>query len=106
MDDILYQRTVSMLEADLGDELVALDATGGNCFGFNSVATSIWRHLASPRSFDEIEQALLAEYEVDRGRCRPELQELLDDFVDKGLVQKIDRSAAGYTNAPDRRPGD
>lgn len=106
MDDILYQRTVSMLEADLGDELVALDATGGNCFGFNSVATSIWRHLASPRSFDEIEQALLAEYDVDRGRCRAELRELLDDFVDKGLVQKVAKSASGGTDFEDNRlPG-
>lgn len=105
MDEIVYQRSVSLLEADLGDELMALDATGGNCFGFNSVATSIWRHLASPKSFDEIEQALLAEYDVDRARCRAELGELLDDFVEKGLLRKVGRSVGG-TDFPDRPVGD
>ena len=91
MDEIVYQRTESLLEADLGDELVALDATGGNCFGFNSVATSIWRHLATPKSLPEIEEALLAEYDVDRGRCKEEICELIDDFLNKGLVQPVAR---------------
>ena len=87
MDKILYQRTVSLLEAELGDELVALDATEGNCFGFNSVATSVWRQLVSPKSFSELQGALLAEYEVGTEHCAEELQGLLNDLVEKGLVR-------------------
>jgi len=33
-----YERATQLLEADLGDELVALDTEGGNCFGFNPAA--------------------------------------------------------------------
>ena len=105
MDAILYQRAVNLLEADLGGELVALDAAGGNCFGFNAVATAVWRDLLSPKSFDEIEEALLAQYDVDRDQCRTELLVLLDDLVEKGLVRKIARSAAESINVPHRRPG-
>ena len=81
-----YRRAVELLEADLNDELVALDPAEGNCFGFNSVATSVWRHLQQPKSFDELRDALLAEYEIDSERCALELRELLDDLAAKGLV--------------------
>lgn len=89
MSETVYERTTHLLEADLGDELIALDAEGGNCFGFNSVATDVWRHLAIPKSFNDIKEALLAEYDVDSLQCRAELRKLLDDLVDKGLVRKV-----------------
>lgn len=88
MGDVTYQRATELLEADLGDELVALDQAQGQCFGFNGVATSVWRLLASPRSAGEIEKSLMAEYDVEQARCRAELGDLLDDLVAKGLVRK------------------
>ncbi len=91
MRDIVYGRNIQLLEAELGDELMALDAEGGNCFGFNNVAAGVWRHLESPKSFDEIRDALLAQYDVDRERCSAELRELLGDLVEKGLVREIAR---------------
>lgn len=89
MSKIRYERATELLEADVGDELMALDVEGGTCFGFNSVATCIWRHLEGPKSFDELNHALLADYEVDSDRCAAELRELLDDLIDKGLVRKV-----------------
>jgi hypothetical protein len=89
MTDLIYERAASLLEADLGDELMALDVEGGTCFGFNPVATGVWRHLTSPKSFDELKEALLAEYDVSSEQCSQELRELLDDLVEKGLVRKV-----------------
>jgi hypothetical protein len=86
VSDLLYKRRVDLMEADLGDELVALEPNAGDCFGFNSVATSVWRQLAEPRRFDELRDALLAEYEVEPEQCALELQELLDDLSKKGLI--------------------
>ena len=82
----VYRRAVDLMEASLGDELVALDARAGQCFGFNDVATSIWRQLEQPKRFDQLRDALLADYEVEPDRCSVELAELLDDLVSKGLV--------------------
>jgi hypothetical protein len=89
MTDVLYERAASLLEADLGDELMALDVDGGTCFGFNPVATGVWRHLTSPKSFDELKEALLAEYDVSSEQCSQELRELLDDLVEKGLIRTV-----------------
>lgn len=86
MDDISYRRATELMEANLGDELVALDPSKGNCFGFNGVATSVWRRLAEPTTFDQLRDALLDEYDVTRDECTPELHALLEDLVAKGLV--------------------
>ena len=71
-----YQRAKNLMEADVGDEIVALDVDGGTCFGFNDVASSVWRKLAEPMRFEMLRDELLAEYDVPRisarrsyGRC-------------------------------------
>lgn len=74
------------MEANLGDELVALDPAKGNCFGFNGVATWVWHRLEQPASFDQLRDGLLNEYEVSDEQCTNELKVLLDDLVDRGLI--------------------
>lgn len=88
-DDTTYRRTAEVLEAEIGDELVALDVKAGDCFGFNEVAKSVWRSLADPKSFAQLRNVLLAEYDVDVVQCTKELKELLDDLRAKGLISKI-----------------
>lgn len=80
------------MEAEIGDELVALAPAEGECFGFNDVATAIWRSLESPKSFEQLRDELLDSYEVSREQCTSELRELLDDMIGKGLV-KVSGSA-------------
>ena len=96
MDDAIYERAMDLLEADLQGEMVALDPNGGQCFGFNEVATSVWRLLESPRSLAELTVALGEEYEIDEQRCRAELAELLDDLCGRGLI----RARASIVSAP------
>jgi len=74
------------MEAHLGDELVALDPNAGECFGFNNVATSVWRELEQPKSFEQLRDALLEEYEVAPEQCASELRELLDSLTARGLL--------------------
>ena len=82
----VYKRSVDLMEAELGDELVALEPNAGTCFGFNSVATSVWRLLDQPKTFEQLQQALLEEYEVDSAECSQELERLLGDMSSKGIV--------------------
>ena len=84
-----YVRAKELLEAELGDDLVALDVDGGDCFGFNSVAADIWSLLDQPRNFNALQQALMDQYDVDPGECSAELQNCLADLVNQGLVRTI-----------------
>ena len=91
-----YARAAELMEAELDDEIVALDVTRGTCFGFNSVASSVWRALAEPQDFDALRDQLLEEYDVNRELCEAELAELLGSLTAKGLVRTVpDRSAQG-----------
>ena len=85
----VYKRSVDLMEAELGDELVALDPRAGTCFGFNSVATSVWRLLEQPKTFEQLQQSLLDEYEVDPAECSQELQRLLGDMSSRGIVAPV-----------------
>ena len=84
----MYERTTRLLEAELGDELMTLDADAGQCFGFNSVAASVWRRLAEPIGFGQLRNALLDEYDVNPERCTEELRELMQVLIDHGLVRE------------------
>jgi len=100
MTEPLYERTTQLLEANLGDELVALDAEGGHCFGFNSVATFVWRQLASPKTLAELGERLVAEYDVSTEQCTGELQELLDTLIEKRLIRLRVGAGQPPTNIP------
>lgn len=88
MAETTYRRAAELMEAELGDEIVALDAAVGQCFGFNSVAASVWRQLEQPKSFEQLRDALIDEYDVEREQCERELEELLNDLCGKGLVTR------------------
>lgn len=85
----VYRRAVELMEADLGEELVALDPERGSCFGFNEIAADVWRRLAQPASFEDLRDGLLADYEVSEQQCSEELDTLLNDMVGRGLIQII-----------------
>jgi hypothetical protein len=86
MSHALYRRASETQHVDIGEELVALDIRTGSCFGFNSVAAAVWHNLETPKSFEELRDILLNEYEVTAEQCSSELQALLDDLIDKGLL--------------------
>ena len=88
MNQPLYTRATDLLAADVGDELVALDVDAGHCYGFSSVAASVWRRLEQPCSFEELKQGLLDEFEVSEDECASDLKALLDDLVGKGLLRR------------------
>lgn len=91
MPDRVYKRSIEILEAAIGCELVTLDVKTGDCFGFNEVAASIWTALAAPRTFEELQAALTAEYDIGAEECSRELDALLNDLIEKGLVETEER---------------
>lgn len=63
-----------------------LHSQTGECFGFNEVAAAIWHRLETPKSFTELRDTLLSEFEVGAQQCSTELRALLDELVDRGFV--------------------
>lgn len=89
MTSLLYKRAAEVIETEVGNEVVALDLQSGTCFALNEIAASVWRSLSEPRNFEDLRDGLLDAYEVPVEQCTIDLEELLDDLAEKGLVQKI-----------------
>ena len=54
MQDQVYSRAAPLLEAEVDEEIVALDREQGQVFGFNLVASDVWRLLEQPRTIGEL----------------------------------------------------
>ena len=72
--------------ADLEAELVILNLNAGVYYGLDLIGTRIWNLAKEGRNVGQIEQAILAEYDVEPDRCRRDLYRLLEKLADAGLV--------------------
>src|SRR4051794_28979280 len=88
MADPIYRRAGSVMEAEIGGELVTLDPNADDCFAFTPVARTVWRSLEQPKSFVQLRDELLAEYDVGSEQCAAELRQLLDELIRQGLIEK------------------
>jgi hypothetical protein len=86
---MIYKRSAELLEADINDELVALEPNQGACFGFNAVARDVWRKLEQPLSFDQLRGELLAEYDVSEQECTEDLRNVLSDMRRLNLIEEV-----------------
>ena len=70
----------------LGDEAVILNLSTGIYFGLETVGTRMWQLIAEHGSTEKVGEALLAEYEVEEGQLRQDLDLLIQQLRDKGLL--------------------
>lgn len=75
------------LSTTIDGETVILHLDVGKYYGLNEVGTFVWDLLQEPRSVDELCREVVDAYEVDRDRCRPDVEDLLVDLVEKDLVR-------------------
>jgi hypothetical protein len=87
---MIVEKTESSLATTIDGEAVVLETESGVYFGLNEVATYIWERLDEPRSVAALREAILSEYDVTPERCARDLQRILTEFSDRGLVELRD----------------
>ena len=75
------------VSCDLEGEAAVLNLKTGVYYGLDDVGASVWRMLNEPRRVDELVDALLGEYEVDREECERDVIALLGELAVRGLVE-------------------
>ena len=67
--------------------------TGKTVFDFNGLITlnevgvSLWKMLQNEVTFDELLQGILDEYDVEPDAAREDIQEFLDQLVNRGIIE-------------------
>jgi hypothetical protein len=71
---------------DLGDEAVVMNIATGIYFGLDKVAMEIWKCLQQQRTFKELKEMLLLQFEVESDRCDTDLRNFLQQLCEQKLV--------------------
>jgi hypothetical protein len=79
--------TKDQVSADLSGEAAILNLKSGVYFGLNAVGASIWKLIQEPRTVNEINEALVQEYDVDPDQCEKDLLALLGELLSKELIE-------------------
>jgi hypothetical protein len=67
-------------------EALIVDLRSGHYFGLDPVGTRIWELIADRGTFGGILEGVTAEFDVDPERARADLERLLGEMEEKGLV--------------------
>jgi hypothetical protein len=71
----------------VGNETVILSLKSQAFFGLDEIGTNVWKALTAADSIQAAFDALLKEYDVDQDSLRQDLEDLLQQLIDRGLVE-------------------
>lgn len=74
------------VSAELAQETVILSMRDGNYYGLDGVGNRLWGMLKEPRTFGELVDTVVAEFEVDAATAAADLTALFIDLERRGLV--------------------
>ena len=83
----------NQLSSSIEDESVILGLEQGVYYGLNPIGARIWSLVQEPRPVSEIWELILAEYDVDRGRCERDIVAILTELDEQGLLELRNASA-------------
>lgn len=75
------------ISSGLGDEAVLLNLRDDTYYGLNDVGATAWAMIQTPQTVGAVRDALVAEYDVEVGRCEADLLELLAALSAVGLIE-------------------
>lgn len=74
------------ISCDLAGEAVILQLADGVYYGLNEVGARVWSLIQEQCSIGEIQSVIEDEYDVDAEQCGEDLQTLLRQLENKGLI--------------------
>lgn len=83
-----------VISCELGGGAALLDLRSSTYYNVNAVGAFVWDQLQAPRKVAEIEDAVLARYEIDPETCRKDIYNLLKQLADAKLLEITDAAAS------------
>ena len=77
----------SVMVREVGGESVILNLESGRYFGLNSMGARMVAVLSASESIEAAHDTLLREYDVDPGRLQRDLDNLIQQLLEHGLIE-------------------
>lgn len=94
----VFRAAPDVLASRVGEEVALLCLERGRYYGLNAPSAHLWERLQKPASAAELLAWLLAEYEVGEEQGWADLQRLLGQLQEAGLVESFDAAAPAKTD--------
>ena len=85
MSEKKYTRKADIITADMDGELVMMDIMSGKYYNLGTTGGASWNLLESPKTLDELVDALTSKYDVDRATCKAQVEQFLKTGLERGL---------------------
>ena len=85
MSEKKYTIKADIITADMDGELVMMDIMSGKYYNLGKTGGTIWNLLESPKTLDELVDALIDKYDVDRATCKAQTEEFMKTGLEHGL---------------------
>jgi hypothetical protein len=72
---------------DLDREIVILNLTSGVYFSVDGAGTRIWTLMSEQLATEDIIRKLISEFEVEESQLRSDVESLVKDLADQGLIE-------------------
>ena len=89
----MIARSAELVETEIDGEMVALDVERGTCLGFNATASRVWALIERPMPFGTLVARLGEEFDVDPAECAQDVEALLGQLSEQGLIRLEPRAA-------------
>lgn len=89
----VYQASSVHLYSEIDSEAVILDLESGTYYSLNETGNQIWQWLQKPKTFSELSKLILDEYDVPPEEALRDLQNLLQEMVNTGLIEIVNAEA-------------
>jgi hypothetical protein len=80
-----------VISQEVSGETVLLDLKSENYFGLDAVGTRIWQLVRDNGDVQVILETILDEFDADEARIRRDLEALLSEIADLGLITVTDK---------------
>jgi len=74
------------VSCDVAGEAAVLNLNNGVYYGLDKVGARIWNLVQEPKTFAELRDAMLAEFEVEPAQLESDLRVLLDELAQQELI--------------------
>lgn len=88
--NIKYKLSDKQVSTTFSGESVILNHADGTYYTLNEVGSFIWDLIEeSPKSMDELAEAVQDEFEVSEEECIRDIKSLLTDLQHEGLLEQV-----------------
>lgn len=75
-----------VMAREVGNETVILDLANGTYYGLDPVGARIWQLISNGDALSSISETLFREFEVTREVLEQDINHLVRELADKGLI--------------------